>query len=297
MRMKCHYEVLGVPRSADGDELKKAYRKLALQWHPDKNPDNVQEATVQFRIIQQAYAVLADPQERAFYDKYRESILRAGQEKADDHLDLFEYFNCSCYSGYNDGENGFYAVYRNLFEKVAAEDCEYRSENSDDDDDIPTFGASDSSYDEVVHNFYAYWQSYSTKTSYAWLFKYDIRDAPSRRVMKLMEKDNKKIRDQAKKKRNEEVRALVAFVKKRDKRVQQHKKLLEEKSAANSRKMEDNRRKQLDERRKYVYSWTIIKNRIGQRCLRSKKFFKKWRLMLRKSLVMFNQKMKILKRN
>lgn len=65
--MKCHYEVLCVTREASASEIKKAYRRLALQWHPDKNLDNLQEAKEQFQLVQNAYEVLSDPQERAWY--------------------------------------------------------------------------------------------------------------------------------------------------------------------------------------------------------------------------------------
>lgn len=68
-KMKCHYEVLGVTRTADSDEIKKSYRKLALRWHPDKNLDNAEEANQQFLLVQAAYDVLSDPQERAWYGK------------------------------------------------------------------------------------------------------------------------------------------------------------------------------------------------------------------------------------
>lgn len=64
--MKCHYEVLSVAKEASSSEIKKAYRKLALQWHPDKNLDNLQEAKEQFQLVQNAYEVLSDPQERAW---------------------------------------------------------------------------------------------------------------------------------------------------------------------------------------------------------------------------------------
>ena len=53
-------------RDVSESELKKAYRRLALQYHPDKNPDNIEECTRIFNDIQQAYEVLSDPQERAW---------------------------------------------------------------------------------------------------------------------------------------------------------------------------------------------------------------------------------------
>lgn len=64
--MKCHYDVLCLTKEATSSEIKKAYRRLALQWHPDKNLDNLQEAKEQFQLVQNAYEVLSDPQERAW---------------------------------------------------------------------------------------------------------------------------------------------------------------------------------------------------------------------------------------
>ncbi|XP_037385444.1 dnaJ homolog subfamily C member 21 [Talpa occidentalis] len=242
--MKCHYEALGVRRDASEEELKKAYRKLALRWHPDKNLDNAAEAAEQFKLIQAAYDVLSDPQERAWYDNHREALLKGGfdGEYQDDSLDLLHYFTVTCYSGYGDDEKGFYTVYRNVFEMIVKEELE--SVLEEDAEDFPTFGDSQSDYDTVVHPFYAYWQSFCTQKNFAWKEEYDTRQASNRWEKRAMEKENKKIRDKARKEKNELVRQLVAFIRKRDKRVQAHRKLVEEQNAEKARKAEEMRRQQ-----------------------------------------------------
>ncbi|CAG9813778.1 unnamed protein product [Phaedon cochleariae] len=235
--MKCHYEVLDVPRDADDAEIKSSYRKLALKWHPDKNLNDPENAKEQFQIVQQAYEVLSDRQERAWYDNHREQILRGSSSNFQDKsLDVFQYFTTTCFKGYGDDENGFYAVYRNVFEKIAKEDMEFM-EDKEEFCDIPSFGNSQSDY-ENVSEFYAYWLNYSTKKSYVWLDPHDIKDIRDRRYLKLVEKENKKVRQNAKKERNEELRSLVAFVRKRDKRVQAQKKVQEQKLLEDKKKRE-----------------------------------------------------------
>ncbi|KAM8713133.1 hypothetical protein ACLKA7_013448 [Drosophila subpalustris] len=63
-----YYKVLDVARTATDSEVKKAYRKLALKWHPDKNPDNLEEANKRFRELSEAYEVLSDARKRRIYD-------------------------------------------------------------------------------------------------------------------------------------------------------------------------------------------------------------------------------------
>ncbi|XP_017484472.1 PREDICTED: dnaJ homolog subfamily C member 21 [Rhagoletis zephyria] len=248
--MKCYYEELGVSRDANDADIKTAYRKLALRWHPDKNPDSLDEAKERFQLIQQAYEVLSDPQERAWYDNHRDQILRGkNSEYTENCLDVFEYFTSSCFRGYGDDEKGFYSVYRQVFEKIAAEDAEF-IDDEDEVEQIPTFGDSKSSYEDVVAPFYAYWQAYCTKKTYTWLCPYNVKEIRDRRVLREVEKEMKKIMQKARKERNEEVRNLVSFIRKRDKRVQAYRKVLEERAELNRKKQEQNRLEQIRKRQR-----------------------------------------------
>lgn len=76
-----YYNVLKVNRNATEEDLKKAYRRLAMRWHPDKNPGDVKkEAEAKFKKISEAYEVLSDPQKRAAYDQYGEEGLKASAD-------------------------------------------------------------------------------------------------------------------------------------------------------------------------------------------------------------------------
>ncbi|KAL5223427.1 hypothetical protein ABZP36_028140 [Zizania latifolia] len=77
-----YYKVLAVDRGASDDDLKKAYRKLAMRWHPDKNPINKKEAEAKFMQISEAYEVLSDPHKRTIYDQLGEEGLK-GQPPPD----------------------------------------------------------------------------------------------------------------------------------------------------------------------------------------------------------------------
>ena len=69
MAKRDYYEVLGVTKSADADTIKKAYRKVAMQYHPDRNPDN-KEAEDKFKEAAEAYEILSDGDKKARYDRY-----------------------------------------------------------------------------------------------------------------------------------------------------------------------------------------------------------------------------------
>ncbi len=72
-----YYEILGITKSANGDEIKKSFRKLAMQYHPDRNPGN-KEAETKFKEINEAYEVLKDEQKRAAYDRYGHQAFASG---------------------------------------------------------------------------------------------------------------------------------------------------------------------------------------------------------------------------
>ena len=69
MTKRDYYEVLSVTRDASGDEIKKAYRRLAIKYHPDRNPDDP-NAEEKFKEAAEAYSVLSDPQKRQQYDQF-----------------------------------------------------------------------------------------------------------------------------------------------------------------------------------------------------------------------------------
>ena len=79
MQKKDYYEILGVNRNAASDEIKKAYRKLAIQFHPDKNPNN-KEAEEKFKEATEAYEILGDEDKRARYNQFGHEGMRAGSD-------------------------------------------------------------------------------------------------------------------------------------------------------------------------------------------------------------------------
>jgi len=97
MTEMCYYEVLEVSKTCSGAELKKAYRKLAMKFHPDRNPDD-QEAEDQFKVVNEAYQILSDDEKRSVYDRYGKAGLEGqggfgaggfGGSNMDDVMDMF----------------------------------------------------------------------------------------------------------------------------------------------------------------------------------------------------------------
>ncbi|KAM0198333.1 hypothetical protein ACHAPQ_011253 [Fusarium lateritium] len=228
----CYYELLDVERSATDDEIKRAYRRKALELHPDRNINDVETATRRFAEVQTAYEILSDPQERAWYDSHRDAIL-SGRDGADgdgqpttfrnvrltsaeEIMGLIRKFNAAV--PFDDEPTGFYGICRETFEHLAMEE-EAAADNDDlDVQEYPTFGSSDDGYEDIVKPFYTAWAGFSTVKSFAWKDKYRLSDAPDRRVRRLMEKENRKMRDDGIREFNDAVNFLVGFVRKRDPR-------------------------------------------------------------------------------
>lgn len=75
---KDYYGILGVGKEASEEDLKKAYKKQALKWHPDRNQDKKEQAEEKFKDIAEAYEVLSDPKKRKIYDQFGEEGLKGG---------------------------------------------------------------------------------------------------------------------------------------------------------------------------------------------------------------------------
>ena len=244
---QCHYEVLSVPRDADAGTIKKAHRKLAVKFHPDKNFGD-DTAAEKFRSIQEAYECLSDVGERKWYDEHREALLKGwspnhnGQSSGDHDdmlFDLIPFMHAHCYTGYGDADpNSFYTIYGHVFASLAKEEADAveaaGNDNNNNTHDVylPMEFGNGTTPPKQTATFYQSWEGFVSRQSFAWADKYDAKEADHRRMRRAMDEENTKARKAARKSRNEDVLALVQFVKRRDPRMKRLREQQDQEKAA-----------------------------------------------------------------
>jgi molecular chaperone DnaJ len=111
-----YYEILGVPKNASDDEIKKAYRKLAMKYHPDRTQDNAQSAEAKFKEAKEAYEILSDAQKKAAYDQYGHAgvdpNMRGGPEGFGGFAEAFGDIFGDMFGGARGGARGGRQMYR-----------------------------------------------------------------------------------------------------------------------------------------------------------------------------------------
>ena len=135
---------------------------------------------------------------------------------ANDIVSLMSRFNSS--TQFTDSPNGFYGILNQTFEQLAKEEeaaCDWEGLEVV---DYPGFGSKEDDYEEVVRPFYRTWINFTTKKTFSWRDQYRASDAPDRATRRLIEKENKRLREEGVREFNDAVRALVTFVRKRDSR-------------------------------------------------------------------------------
>jgi DnaJ family protein A protein 5 len=135
---------------------------------------------------------------------------------AGDIVGLISRFNSKVL--FTDAPNGFYGILRETFATLAKEEDQAAEWEGIDFVEYPDFGSAEDEYEDVVRPFYRMWINFTTKKTFSWRDKYRASDAPDRATRRLVDKENKRLRDEGIKEFNDAVRSLVSFVRKRDPR-------------------------------------------------------------------------------
>ena len=203
-------------------------------------------------MIQEAYACLSNDQERAWYDTHRDQILRGkdvGEGATEDDCSyitkskLEKFFANNVFAGFMKTEHGsdFYSVYGGLFKTLDDEE-EMEEEVGEVHDPATPFGDENATKEEV-YGFYRDWESFSSIKKFAYCDIYDPREAPNRRIKRLIENDNNRARNRERTKFNDKLHDLVNHIRNKDPRWEAYQ--AEDKAARDARRHAQEEEKRL----------------------------------------------------
>jgi len=200
------YDILGIEHDATVEDVRKAYRKLALKWHPDKQ-NQVSDADQQlaletFRQVSNAYEILSDERERQWYDAKLRRLQKSSSRQAYTQTVPEDFTDVSSVVLNKDYMNGYFTLeeYLPLFKKIASLESGHS---------YPDYKAC------PVQVFYAEWGSFASSLDFSWIDEPISRNL-DRRVRRMIEQEHAKARRQARKEYNESIRTLAEFCKRRD---------------------------------------------------------------------------------
>ncbi|GAW80479.1 hypothetical protein PGO_080430 [Plasmodium gonderi] len=300
-KCKCYYEILKVEKTASAEEIKKSYKKIILQYHPDKNShlseDEQKRCTNIFRQIQEAYECLIDERRRKWYDKNRVKIIegkekeekknkkkkkenKTNQESTDgednsesssntDGINIWEYFSNNCYEGFDDNnEKSFYNVYKKLFEEITKEENDelnrHYGKNGKEKIITPSFGNSKSCGKEI-DEFYEYWSNFSTIKKFDYSYEYlKTFEQENRHVRRNLKKIAEKRSLKEKKEYNENIRSLIQYLKRHDTRYLNRVVEISEQKRKKIQEKEKQKREQMLRRKLLFYQNEVKREHTDQ---------------------------------
>ncbi|KAL6934057.1 related to J protein JJJ1 [Hanseniaspora guilliermondii] len=303
MNKKDYYSLLEVPSDADQALIKKQYRKLALRYHPDKNPDRIEEFTEIFAQLSIAYETLSDEQERSWYDSHKDTVdgtnTSSGQYGEESYVnecgvtadDIHAFMNRDYFDRNDDSVAGMYQVAAKVFLRIVKDELLYGKrynmkeyQNYEDDsflDDVVKNGYIQSlsdykgkkllyplfGYSETSYNdlkqFYKKWSSFQTVKEFHWKNEYRINKNYDRRTKRELNKRNEKIRNEHRNQYNKTVKEFVNFMKKIDIRLKVGKK--REQDAIKNKQLENLKKmKEMTKRQKQEFLAEKMSNEYSE---------------------------------
>lgn len=269
-KQKCYYELLMVDRSASSHQIRDAYKRLAKQLHPDKGSAEEEESNKQrFQQLLEAYQVLSNPSERAWYDAHRQQILHPQHYTQD--FSGFDFNIEELLQGVfiaaarkSDEWTSFYKKVEEAFITVRKTEERVRvSEGLD----LPSFAKGPlfgdaSSSKETVDGFYNYWRGFQTCLSFSWADQFDVLQEKNRQIRKLAEKENRRFRGEARRDYLDKLAALLQLVRTNDPRVRAF-------EAEQKAKAEEAAQAEKAARQRQAEEWTILKSKLLEEEMRS----------------------------